>query len=168
VQLKFPSGFTVAADVEDFGDDFVQAKVSEDFGGVLQTLCKIVVTSSLDIECETNATFTPAEEIIAIGSGGTELSASSKTVFNSLVFSLFGDKRRFTLHDFTLKNGWVVDDSVLEVHDSGINAGAYYVQKPGRGTTYAKTIVEVWADAYSRCSAEETLFIKGPQGVAYQ
>ena len=141
-------------------------KIPDDFGGMQRTICRLEVTNDYGRKAEQTVTFVPAEEIVAIRTPGHILAACQPPFPGFLC--LIGDTSRATVHDVTLRNGWVVEDCVLDVNASGVNAGAYYVERPDRGATLARAVIEAWADAYSRCVAVETLFIKGPRGVAYR
>jgi hypothetical protein len=166
VRLLFGSEVSVQATIEDPQHEFIQAKIPDDYGGMQRTVCRLEVSNDLGFSAEQTVTFTPAEEILDIRTPGTLLAACQPPFPGFLC--LIGDTSRATVHDIVLKNSWVVEDCVLDIDAHGVNAGAHYIEEPARGATLARAVVEAWADAYSRVTVTETLFIKGPRGVAYR
>ncbi len=81
---------------------------------------------------------------------------------------LAGKTHRKTLHDWELKNGWVVDDTVLDAGHRGASGGAYYIVRPENGSTRAKSRIEVWCNAFSGASYKEYFYIRGPKGVEFK
>ncbi len=166
VKLLFGAGARVEAFVEDPQHEFIQAKIPDDYGGMQRTVCRLEVTNDLGRIDEETVTFVPAEEIFDVPTPG-RLVAACQPPFPGFL-CLIGDTSRATVHDFTLMNGWVVEDCVLDINAGGANAGAYYVERPDAGAVLARAVVEAWADAYSRVVVTETLYIKGPRGVAWR
>ena len=166
VKFLFGDDISVQATVEEPDHEFIQAKIPDDYGGMQRTVCRLEVTNDLGRKIDQTVTFVPVEEILDIRTPG-KIVVSSQPVF-PIFLSVIGDTSRVTLHDIVLKNGWVVEDCVIDYNAQGINAGAYYVERPDRGDTLARAVIEAWADAYSRVTAIETLFIKGPRGVPYR
>jgi hypothetical protein len=166
VKFLFGDDISVQATVEEPDHEFIQAKIPDDYGGMQRTVCRLEVTNDLGRKVDQTVTFVPVEEILDIRTPG-KITVSSQPAF-PIFLSVIGDTSRVTIHDIVLKNGWVVEDCVIDCHTQGINAGAYYVERPDRGDTLARAVIEAWADAYSRVVAIETLFIKGPRGVPYR
>lgn len=81
---------------------------------------------------------------------------------------LVGKTHRKTLHNWELKNGWVVDDTVLDVDHRGPGGGAYYLVRPESGSTRARSRIEVWCNAYSGGYYVEYFYIRGPRGVEFR
>ncbi len=166
VNFLFGNDISVQVTVEEPDHEFIQAKIPDNYGGMQRTVCRLEVTNDLGRKVDQTVTFVPVEEILDIRTPG-KITVSSQPAF-PIFLSVIGDTSRVTIHDVVLKNGWVVEDCVIDCHTQGINAGAYYVEKPDRGDTLARAVIEAWADAYSRVVAIETLFIKGPRGVPYR
>lgn len=166
VEILFGGGRSVQAVIEDPQHEFIQARIPDDFGGIQRTVCRLQVTNDLRRSAEQTVTFVPAEEMLSIRTPGRIIAASQPAF--PIFLSVIGDTNRATVHDYVLQNGWVVEDCVLDVEAHGINAGAYYVEEPDRGSTRARAVIEAWADAYSRVTAVDTLIIKGPRGVPYR
>jgi hypothetical protein len=166
VRLLFGSGVRVDAVIEDPQREFIQAKIPDDYGGMQRTVFRLEVTNDLGRSAEQTVTFVPAEEILDVPTPGRFVAACQPPFPGFLC--LIGDTSRATVHDFRLLNGWVVEDCALDINASGVNAGAYYVERPDAGAVLARAVVEAWADAYSRVVVTETLYIKGPRGVAWR
>jgi len=166
VEFFFPNGERVSGIVRDSGNEFILVKLSENYGGQTQTQIRMQVINTINLTADSHLIFIPSEEIIHIQSG--EYTAQSQPRGGALFFiSLFGESHSYTIHDWELKNGWVVEDSHLEVESIGINSGGFYELQPRPGATIAKAIVNVWADAYSMVKCYEHLYIRGPRGVPY-
>jgi hypothetical protein len=112
----------------------------------------------------TTLSFEPAQEV--------KMFENSDSVHCSPKFPPFlclvGKTHRKTLHDWELKNGWVVDDTVLEAGHRGASGGAYYIVKPENGSARARSRIEVWCNAYSGASYVEYFYIRGPRGVEFR
>lgn len=156
----------IRAEAVDFNSEFIEARMPDVVEGLQRTACRLEITNDLELKAERTVTFVPMEEILAIKTPG-RLVAACQPPFPGFL-CLIGDTSRATVHDLVLKNGWVVEDCVIDARASGVNAGAHYIEKPDRGATRARAVIEAWADAYSRVVATETLFIRGPKGVPYQ
>lgn len=166
VKFLFGNDISVQATVEDSDHEFIQAKIPDDYGGMQRKVCRLEVTNDLRRSTDQTVTFIPVEEIMEIRTPG-HITAASQPPF-PIFLSVIGDTNRATVHDIILKNGWVVEDCVLDVNAHGVNAGAYYVEEPEHGSTLARAVIEAWADAYSYVTAIDTLYIKGPRGVPYK
>ncbi len=166
VKFLFGGDRSVQAVIEDPQHEFILAKIPDDFGGMPRTVCRLEVTNDLGRRAEQTVTFVPAEEMSSIRTPGRIIAASQPAF--PIFLSVIGDTNRATVHDYVLQNGWVVEGCALDVSAQGVNAGAYYIEEPDRGSTHARAVIEAWADAYSRVTAVDTLIIKGPRGVPYR
>jgi len=167
VDFIFPDMTRISGLIQSSGDDFIQVEFPGDFGGKARSQIRVLVKNTIDLNVDSNLTFVPAEEIIHIPS--RNYTAQSQPRGGPLFFiSLFGESHTHTLHDWELKNGWVVEDCHLEVRSIGINSGAFYELRPTTGSTLAKAIINIWADAYSSANCLDHLYLRGPRGVPYR
>jgi|GEM_PF-5186094 len=139
----------------------LQVRLPHDIEGLFEVPGTIEVKNLTRLGDTGDITFIPAEEILEIASDPMGAHCRpSRPKFLCLI----GSAHRHTLHDWTLENGWVVEDAWLETDDQGPNAGAYYIRKPAPGSTDARSRIEVWCDAYSTARTVEYLRLKGPRG----
>lgn len=65
---------------------------------------------------------------------------------------LVGESKTVHAYDATLRNGWTVQESWVEVvksHSQGADYGGYFDGGPAPGSATLRASVVVWADAYS-------------------
>jgi hypothetical protein len=82
------------------------------------------------------------------------------------LFCWVGESKTFTAFGIELRNGWMIEDSWLEVKEIGHNAGAYFEDQPQIGDTRAFAKITLWADGLSRAECTPHLLIKGPRGTS--
>lgn len=148
-------------DPDSYDHDYIEVHLDPEIEGMFSTAGRVEVWNPTALTDFREITFIPEDEIIEMISD--EMRARCQPS-RPRFLCLIGDKRRFTIHDLTLTNGWVVEDSWLETSTRGPNSGAYYVHEPTPGSDRAKSVIEVWADAYASATAIEYLYLKGPKG----
>ncbi len=165
-QVRFEFGHErIDVDADRFADNYIEVRLPDNIEGLYETPGRLEVTNLTSLKATRNITFVPAEEIVEMVS---ETMRATCVTRRPWIFCLAGQTYRHTLHESTLRNDWVVEDSWLETHPDGINAGAYYLHEPTRGSAVATSRIEVWADAYSSANCKEHLFLKGPKGTFRQ
>lgn len=148
-------------DPERSGTDYIEVMLPDDIEGMTETPGTVRVTNMTGLTDDRDMTFIPLQEVVEIVSEDLKAHCSPS---RPRIFCFVGNIHWHTLHDWTLINGWTVEDSWLEVYEHGLNSGAYYQHQPTEGSTMASSRLAVWADAYSRVTAIEHLRIKGPKG----
>lgn len=148
-------------DLEEVADNHISLLLSEHLGGMFEIPGRVEVRTALGHTVQHPVTFIPAEELIEIRSEEMEVRCKA---WHPKPFCFTGQAEQFTQHDWILLNGWTVETSWLETETAGPNAGAYYTRQPEPGSAVAKSIIEVWADAYSIAVCHEVFVIKGPKG----
>ncbi len=155
----------IEVDLDRYETDFIQVQLPSDIEGMLETPGMVEVRNLTGLTDSRTITFVPLEEIVEIVSEELKAHCNPK---RPRILCLGGRAHRHTLHDWTLTNGWIVEDSWLETWEHGINSGAYYIHEPSPGSTMTMSRLEVWADAYSRATTVEHLRLKGPKGTFNQ
>ena len=164
------NGESISTELKSFTNNQVVVQVDEDTQGFTSGQAEITIHTRLSDHVwamegwhHTTITFQAAQEV--------KMVKNSDSVHCSPKFPPFlclaGKTHRKTLHDWELKNGWVVDDTVLEAGHRGASGGAYYITQPENGSTRAKSRIEVWCNAFSSASYTEYLYIRGPKGVEF-
>jgi hypothetical protein len=163
---------SIPTELKSFANDYVEVKVKGDISGVTAGQATVSVYTRLNDEIwamdgwyRTSVEFQPAEDVKMIKNEG-RIKCTPGGILS--LFCLVGHARRDEYHDWDLRNGWKVDDAVLETGKRGFNGGANYKVRPERGSTRAKSRIEVWADAYSSGWYKEYFYIRGPRGVDYK
>ncbi len=163
---------SIATELKNFANDFVEVKIKDDVTGVTAGQATVSIYTRLNDQVwgiegwhRQSIDFQPAEDVKMI-KNEDRIKCTPGGILS--LFCLVGHRKQTNYHDWTLKNGWKVDDAVLEKGHGGFNGGANYQMKPERGSTRAKSRIEVWADAYSKGWFKEYFYIRGPKGVDYK
>ena len=169
VELNFGSTW-IDLTTQEYDDDYVQVMLDPDFGGLPEMQGTVRVKTPIGETNPMTITFKPSLEVVEIISEEIKEICSLASALSSFKYFLcfIGESSSHTLHNWTLQNSWVVEDTWLETEERGINAGAYYLHKPSQGSIQAASRIEVWADAYSRAITKEHLILKGPKGTSYR
>ena len=163
-------GKSIATQLERFTNTQVTVRMDENAEGFTAGQAEVSIFTPLNDRIwaisgwnQALLNFEPAEEVLMFkNDDGVHCTPRAR------LFCLIGHKKRNSHHDWELKNGWVVDDAVLEADNSGASGGGYYITRPTNGSTRAKSRIEVWCNAYSEAWYQEYFYIRGPKGVEYK
>ncbi len=107
--------------------DYLEARLPENIDGLVQTTGTIEVTNTTGLSVRKTVTLIPDEEIVESISDEVEAHCEIDELY---IFCLVGQTEESPmLHDWTLKNGWVVESAWLETDSEGLNSGAYYTKE---------------------------------------
>jgi hypothetical protein len=153
-------GEMIRCEIKRWSDTYVEAKINPNISGKLRMNGEVIIENDLGKQASKPVTFIPEEEIRTISRGASISCGAWCLCFCG---DTKDDSRRWYL-----KNGWVLDESIL---NSTVDMGAgdcSYKQKPRSGHASFTSILHLWCDAWSCVNCVETLYVRGPKGVPYE